>query len=170
MSNLTPRQAALCDWLRRHDIDPGTIPNDAAFTRETQTGIWTIEFASIDDGPRAIRFVEREPFPDKPQRPESSMGGNDLAAWLRAQLDQHEQHARDEIAADIPDAGTGVYFTLDDIEAKRQILDLHAPVRMTAGWGCPTDGIHGWCPTIRWLAHPLAGQPGYLDAWKPWRP
>jgi hypothetical protein len=75
---------------------------------------------------------------------------------------------------------------LAEIQAKRRILDLHPhlPVVQPIWPGLPShedDGPHRigcqtckfsdtttwWCDTVRLLALPHAGRPGYRDEWRP---
>lgn len=113
---------------------------------------------------------------------------DDLIPWLRAQLDDDERIAREA-------EGPGYFyaeghsdnvwaflerwcpdnpkFVLDDIEAKRRILDLHMPA--APGYSCPTcwEGAEGGgplgapCPTVRLLALPYADRSGFREEWRP---
>lgn len=67
---------------------------------------------------------------------------------------------------------------LREVDAKRQILGLHTPFRVDGdpGPGCNTcswrDDMEDlqviWpCSTLRLLALPYAGRPGYRDEWRP---
>jgi|SRR5690349_7888078 len=104
---------------------------------------------------------------------------DELITWLRAQLDEDER-------AIISDREIGEQSTISwrqmlaDIDAKRRILDLHAPVHGYDPNGpvCSTCGEQGnpgdeaavvrWpCLTVRVLALPYAHKPGYQDIWRP---
>ena len=71
---------------------------------------------------------------------------------------------------------------LADVEAKRQILELHDLIDNGAGkpdsrfcWNCFGDRHYNadvitapiWCQTVRLLALPYADRPGYLEGWRP---
>jgi hypothetical protein len=66
-------------------------------------------------------------------------------------------------------------FVLADIAAKRQILLVHAPKpwppRLGKGIDCTgcdePVGRGSACRTVRLLAAPYAGRPGYKDGWRP---
>jgi hypothetical protein len=59
-----------------------------------------------------------------------------------------------------------------EVEAKRRILAEHTP--RAPGYACPVcwDGaeagepIEAPCPTVRHLAQPYAGQPGWREEWR----
>lgn len=74
--------------------------------------------------------------------------------------------------------------TLREVEAKRRILDLHAPVptfhhdqpqceycaslcHSRSGLGCDSPDAPYPCDTVRLLALPYADRPGYRDEWRP---
>lgn len=65
---------------------------------------------------------------------------------------------------------------IDDINAKRAILALHARTahhgcavcdRDDESCGCLGGGIEYPCRTVKFLALPYADRPGYLNAWRP---
>lgn len=69
---------------------------------------------------------------------------------------------------------------LAEVEAKRRILDLHAPsadgseceycsnlCHSGSGLWCPDPHAPYPCETVRLLALPYADQPGYLEEWRP---
>ncbi|MEU7399985.1 DUF6221 family protein [Streptomyces sp. NPDC044948] len=63
---------------------------------------------------------------------------------------------------------------LREIDAKRQLLDLHAPGEMeyVEGDVCMACDVRGGapfypCKTLRLLALPYADRPGYRDEWQP---
>ena len=69
---------------------------------------------------------------------------------------------------------------LREIDAKRQLLALHVPTPhedegdpwpgcSTCSWRDEMDDLRVRypCPTVRLLALPYTGRPGYLDAWRP---
>ena len=99
---------------------------------------------------------------------------DDLITWLVAQLDAIEgnicPHPR-QCGRAFHTADEG--WLLDDIKAKRRILDLHGPHELRP-WECRTcagphgdDGYHIPCPTVRLVALPYAVWPGYRDEWRP---
>lgn len=53
---------------------------------------------------------------------------------------------------------------LAEVEAKRRILDEHEGVHTC---GDRTYDFREWCPTLRALALPYAGRPGYREEWRP---
>lgn len=116
----------------------------------------------------------------------------DLTVWLRAQLDddsrriaQHPDDEDDWMAIDDLVAETeqnypcnpylriGKKRALAEVDAKRQILDLHAHTAhpYTAGVVdcdvCTYTGAGTWCGTVRALALPYAARPGYQHEWMP---
>jgi hypothetical protein len=124
---------------------------------------------------------------------------DDLIAWLRACLDDDERVARQVMAepggfyleaetddTNVMTIGAHVYRwtpkrVLDEMDAKRRILDLHEHVP-AAPWGrtdvteigCTICAYRqddvigkGWCQTVRLLALPYADREGYRDEWKP---
>lgn len=137
---------------------------------------------------------------------------DDLITWLRAQLDEDEQAALrladgyrlyacddghverpTEMWADGTDRLPNHHNTwlivydraerLAEVEAKRKLLDLHAPFtdhagrvrcdhcselcHSRSGLGCdePADAMYP-CPTVSLLAQPYAGRPGWQEAWR----
>lgn len=148
-------------------------------------------------------------------------GMDDLATFLRAQLDEDERVAR---AADsgrwLPeDKGITFEYRADDfhggeaqarlvadtranqwhianwdparvlaeVDAKRRMLELHAPVasgsyiqpgplqcehcadqcHSRSGLGCDSPDAPWPCDTVRLLALPYADRPGYQEEWRP---
>lgn len=134
---------------------------------------------------------------------------DDLMTWLLVQLDEDEARTRKMLAYaqqtvltlqdprhlgkfipgwhDWPDVERMCTERLAEIDAKRRILDLHAPVATGPTWqpGPPQcehcAGLcHSWsgtgcegpdapypCPTVRLLAVPMAGRDGYRSEWRP---
>jgi len=137
----------------------------------------------------------------------------DIVTFLRARLDE-DTEAVAEFAATVWDAGTEPWaITLEgdtlpflritkgrvlrEVEAKRRIVDEHAPVQQGFNWtgphGAPgtervpdwrcsrcsdcfpdadydedTHSSHSWpCLTLRLLALPYADHPDYDPAWAP---
>lgn len=103
---------------------------------------------------------------------------DDLAPWLRAQLDEDErriaEHPDDEDAEDdilaVREAGypgdpiltIGKRRALREVEAKRRIVEDCAEY---AGDEAVTDGLSA--RTLARLALPYADRPGYRDEWAP---
>ncbi|MFI8351289.1 DUF6221 family protein [Streptomyces sp. NPDC085596] len=65
---------------------------------------------------------------------------------------------------------------LREIDAKRRLLDLHAPDVMGTHTSCTECGqgyeMHDWgpaypCTTVRLLAMPYEARPGYREEWRP---
>lgn len=74
---------------------------------------------------------------------------------------------------------------LAEIDAKRKLLDLHAPFKSNwhrgvlqcdhcaelchsrSGLGCDSPDAPYPCPTVRLIALPYADRPGYLEEWRP---
>lgn len=54
---------------------------------------------------------------------------------------------------------------LAEVDAKRKILDLHKPVAIT-GNVCCADANRYPCHTVRLLAQPYAGRPGWREEWR----
>lgn len=131
--------------------------------------------------------------PDRPRRPgdvpdhDGIYAAPTLDEFLRARLDE-----RAAVAEHWPDAldplppgrlfwidthGHPIYepraFVLADVEAKRRIVELHAPADDDPGGPvyCPEcsryDGTGKLCPTLRLLALPYADHPDYRDDWRP---
>ncbi|MEF9521303.1 DUF6221 family protein [Streptomyces sp. RB13] len=128
---------------------------------------------------------------------------DDLVQWLRAQLDADERIAhragdsfrqigatgvivategdRAEECASANWAGIAEHIVAHDparvlreIDAKRQVIDLHAPGEMeyVDGDVCMACDVRGGepfypCKTLRLLALPYADRPGYRDEWRP---
>lgn len=121
---------------------------------------------------------------------------SDMVAFLRARLDEEEVDAKAlnewqdgeawysdaadmALWMDIDPAPAAVFArcsparVLADVQAKRAILDLHAPEEFHDAPGeffCRHDqrtaGI--WpCPTVRLLALPYADHPDYDESWRP---
>ncbi len=115
-------------------------------------------------------------------------GVDEMLTWYRAQLDEDERVAqwalrqRQEDGSDWwwnnPDESSGAENliarwdparVLAEVEAKRRILDEHP--RMPEDWGtdyagdCRTCSDPHPCKTVRLLALPHAGRPGYLREW-----
>lgn len=127
--------------------------------------------------------------------------------WLRAQLDDDERvvaamerEAKRVKTAPIfqghpPNwlAGVDIFVSparwQAEVDAKRQMLDLHEPEPHRGGWpiadltrcgycarlchsssgiSCdvPTDALYP-CDTVRLLALPFADRPGYREEWRP---
>lgn len=120
--------------------------------------------------------------------------GAHLAAWrtwrLRFPREQWDAAANDAIADATRDAlrervtaheADRSARALADVEAKRQIAEIHQVVGgftdedMTdLGPGCSECGYSaaysdrgGWCETLRLLAEPYASHPDYREEWKP---
>ena|SRR5690606_16992256 len=125
----------------------------------------------------------------------------DLVAWLRQQLDEDElvierNSGRKGLTDDgvYPDyrtydgedlAAADDYLDrfnpkrmLADLDAKRRVLDEHAPRSVTGfdvdGWEHTEDmcaacvSADNWpCQTLRLLALPYAVRPGYREEWRP---
>lgn len=113
----------------------------------------------------------------------------DFTLWLRAQLDEDEQiaraldehldgHERPYNLADPTDPAR----VLVDVDAKRRIIDEHYVATGYDGHSvdadvcgrCAEDDQAGgragdpWpCTTLRLLALPHAGRPGYRQEWRP---
>lgn len=130
---------------------------------------------------------------------------DDLVTWLRAQLDEDERvalvvpenarvwtldggtihagHPTDEVVDWVHYDGAWEHIArhdparvLAEVDAKRRILDEHAPEKHPTGMRCSVcaEGPYydaTWydapCPTVRLIALPYAGRPGYRDEWKP---
>ena len=98
--------------------------------------------------------------------------GDDLMAWLRAQLDMREK----EIAliaklANAPEEHTRML--LAEVDAKRRIIDVYQAdvIDVSVVPGRP-EWMHGAVPVeahtvLRLLALPYADRPGYRDEWRP---
>lgn len=117
------------------------------------------------------------------------MSGVDLVQWLRAQLDEDEQiaraldehldgHERPYNLADPTDPAR----VLVDVDAERRIIDEHYVATGYDGHSvdadvcgrCAEDDQAGgragdpWpCTTLRLLALPHSGRPGYRQEWRP---
>jgi len=136
----------------------------------------------------------------------------DLATWLRARLDEDERKVaameREEkrvqtapIFGSHPPgwlAGVDIFVSSArwraEIDAKRRILELHAPeastnwvngeyvpgeptglqcvhcarlCHSTSGLSCESPDAPWPCPTVLLLALPYADRPGYLEEWRP---
>ena len=105
--------------------------------------------------------------------------------WLPAQLDDDERVARQLIASpggfhleaetddtDLMAVACHVFRwdparVLAEVEAKRRIVDEHAPDRNGYCPTCDDNTTMAPCPTVRFLGLPYAGRPGYRDEWKP---
>jgi hypothetical protein len=116
-------------------------------------------------------------------------GMNDLVTWLRAQLGDDERVARQLMAepsgfyleaetdaTNIMTVGAHVYRwtpkrVLAELDAKRQILDVHQPDDVLDQPHCITCGdwptVPWPCRTVRLLALPYADKPGYREEWRP---
>jgi hypothetical protein len=111
-------------------------------------------------------------------------GVDELVAFLRAALDRDEQvireAAEDYFYAEGHGAAVDRWFDrwnpynpesmLPEVRAKRRILDDHEPLVSGACDRCSrgmwSDGHQIWpCTTIRALAQPYAGQPGWDRRW-----
>jgi hypothetical protein len=110
---------------------------------------------------------------------------DEFLAFLRERLDEHEipdWHERTcQTHQKMPDnsplglAGSPmscnckvIDYVMADVAAKRRIIDEHSvPWTATdAGTICSVC-CRGWpCKTLRLLALPYAGEPGYQEAWK----
>ena len=102
---------------------------------------------------------------------------SDLITFLRARLDEDEQIDRKYVRHG--------HLLLADIEAKRQIIDVHQNEDDTCRVCCREaymeeiwDGVHEhvewrrnnepWpCDTLRLLALPYADHPDYQEEWRP---
>jgi hypothetical protein len=105
------------------------------------------------------------------------MGTDDLAAFLKARLDEDERLVRIRWG----DLGWGECRDRREVKAKRAILDEHSPgypVTYPEPSGQPTcsvcdEGTYDvepvpWpCPTIRHLAAVYGDHPDYQEEWKP---
>lgn len=102
----------------------------------------------------------------------------DFTLWLRAQLDEDERiaraldehldgHERPYNLADPTDPARVVA----EVDAKRRILAAHPYQEYGAEWCGRCTGQEGhesWpCTTLRLLALPYAGRPGYRHEWRP---
>jgi hypothetical protein len=96
---------------------------------------------------------------------------SDLVAWLRERLDEDERAWEMVAARDVAMLLLGEPLAprmLAEVAAKRAILDLHEPyeserVGGQSCWACNRDG---WpCETVRLLAQPFAGRPGWREEW-----
>lgn len=56
---------------------------------------------------------------------------------------------------------------LADIDAKRRLLDMHAPEPGQHPDFCRHDRHKLPCPTQRWLAAPYSEHPDYVQKWRP---
>ncbi|MGB3443872.1 MAG: DUF6221 family protein [Actinophytocola sp.] len=87
-----------------------------------------------------------------------------LAAWLLTQFDELENHV---MYSGGPDCE---YWSkeemVDDLQAKRQIVEDHAD-QHTCVVAAAREVPYVGCRTLRLLARPFAGRPGYLDEWRP---
>jgi Family of unknown function (DUF6221) len=113
---------------------------------------------------------------------------DDLVTWLRAQLDDDERGVREwtkpredllltTSLRDIHEWAerAGAKRVRDEIEAKRRIIDLHAddgPHECATIDRVVTPGEHYTdyrleCLTLRLLALPHVGRPGYCEEWRP---
>lgn len=112
---------------------------------------------------------------------------DDLVTWLRAQLAEDERAARAWLPFGNPTDADRDHIArhdpvrmLADVDAKRRILDLHAPVNGYDPNGpvCSTCGEPGnlgdetavvrWpCPTVRLVVLPYADRAGYQAEWRP---
>ncbi|PZG12957.1 hypothetical protein C1I95_24760 [Micromonospora craterilacus] len=116
---------------------------------------------------------------------------DDLATWLTAQIDAAEARTRDLLAKtqrndlavkeprllgryipgwhDWPDVERVCTERLAELDAARRILDLHPNAGLrSAPESCGSCASYpGPCDTLRLLALPHAGQPGYRDEWRP---
>lgn len=95
------------------------------------------------------------------------------APWIRAAVRAKDKTAStfDRLVAMLPPS-----LILDDIEAKRRMLAEHQlyhlgvePCCATCGSDDQAGGLTGqWpCLTLRLLALPIAGRPGYREEWRP---
>lgn len=100
---------------------------------------------------------------------------DDLAAWLLDLIDAEAADARRE--ADSPSSFEGIRYNparvLDECDSKRHIIREHrhllaqgATPAETASvcWSCTQPYP---CQTLRLLAMPYQGQPGFRDEWLP---
>lgn len=115
-------------------------------------------------------------------------GVADLIAWLRSWLDVDERMAlaaKDPDNAwwwDAPESPAEAHIArwhpdrvLAEVDAKRQVLELHADMDWAAdpdgGFSsfahCTGCGEVAPCTTARLLALPYADRPGYLPEWRP---
>lgn len=90
-----------------------------------------------------------------------------LITWLRAALDEREDTIRYCL-----DHGEQMFrpdHDLDDIDAKRRIIELHPSANLlSAPESCESCVvIPGPCATLRLLALPFSDRPGYRDEWRP---
>jgi hypothetical protein len=122
-------------------------------------------------------------------RPPEPYAGDDLATWLRAQLDDDERHAQMLPMGFPADSRwteqdvTAIAWAADparalaEVAAKRAMIDLHDPGTTTTPWWCascldtasPEPDLMALapCPVLRLLALPYADQPGYREEWRP---
>jgi len=116
---------------------------------------------------------------------------DDLIAFMRAQLDEDERVAREadpawhrRIVSELADRALyGIHKqvrhlavwepgrVLAEVDAKRQVMDLHPTV--PEDWAtdiagdCRTCSEPAPCKTVRVLALPYADRPGYREEWRP---
>jgi hypothetical protein len=79
----------------------------------------------------------------------------------------------DEPAAILDGAATAEHIArwdparvLAEVDAKRRILDEHAPDRQGYCPTCNDNTVEAPCHTVRLLALPMADRPGYLEEWR----
>jgi hypothetical protein len=111
---------------------------------------------------------------------------DELARWLRDQLDEDERIVREantspEMVTGIPrsyaQAPVALHIArfadparvLREIDAKRRIVNLHARTHHQC---VAEDGPTQWhakdpCATLRLLALPYVDRPGYREEWRP---
>jgi hypothetical protein len=115
----------------------------------------------------------------------------DLVAWLRQQLKEDERAWQMVAARDVAELLHGEPLAprmLAEVAAKRAILELHdgehdCPELRTgvyphdwpsaAPWGsageawrhASNEHFEGPCPTLRLLAQPFVGRPGWREEW-----
>lgn len=158
----------LVDWLRQQ------LDEDELVARGATAGPWNAECANVQtayefDRPGHIHNGQRRPI-----------------AYLAATAGKREVEERnaEHIARWDPAR------VLAEVEAKRRVLDLHAPARRRLqlvpedGNGTTTFGFYvcpicvphivehgqdfdeGPCRTVRLLAQPYAGRPGWREEWQ----
>lgn len=63
-------RAAVCEWLRLHDVDPGRVPESATFEYDVEAHRWTTQIFAVEPafggpvvGTVEVSFTERAPWP-----------------------------------------------------------------------------------------------------------
>lgn len=112
---------------------------------------------------------------------------DELAAWLRVQLDDDEQEAQDalkrttttrrrvggewvEDTVQPPEWRRSVWGparVLRELDAKRKIIAEHDVYSRPLGERMDCQSYDFPCTTLRLLALPYADRPGYREEWRP---